>query len=147
MPAIDVVSDASVVLVWFQSEGEFEVAECRALVTAYQFKEIRLLVTTHTALELGNALLRGHRKASASQVIVALTELANVCDVVAFEPGDLEAAAILAERHNLSFYDAAYAAVAQRREVRLATLDRQLLAAGLGQRPSEICADLGLAVS
>jgi predicted nucleic acid-binding protein len=37
-------------------------------------------------------------------------------------------------------YDAAYAAAAKARHAELATLDRALLQAGLGRRPSEILA-------
>jgi hypothetical protein len=44
----------------------------------------------------------------------------------------------LAERHNLTLYDAVYAAVAQARSAELVTLDRALLAAKLGSRPSEL---------
>lgn len=44
----------------------------------------------------------------------------------------------LAERHDLTLYDAAYAAVAQSRSAELVTLDRALLDAKLGSRPSEV---------
>ena len=39
---------------------------------------------------------------------------------------------------DLTFYDATYAAVARSRGAELATLDKALLRAGLGRRPSEI---------
>ncbi len=51
---------------------------------------------------------------------------------------DLARAAQLAVEHDLTLYDAAYAAVAQRRGAALATLDGKLLACGLGSRPSEL---------
>ena len=47
----------------------------------------------------------------------------------------------LAENHHLTMYDAAYAAAARSRHAELATLDRALLEAGMGRRPSEIVAD------
>jgi predicted nucleic acid-binding protein len=52
----------------------------------------------------------------------------------------MKAAARLAERHKLTLYDAAYAAVAQGRSAELVTMDRALLEAKLGVRPSELVA-------
>ncbi|HEX7430606.1 MAG TPA: hypothetical protein VF293_00305 [Candidatus Limnocylindrales bacterium] len=51
--------------------------------------------------------------------------------------------AILAEGNQLTMYDAAYAAAAKSRHAELATLDRALLQARLGQRSSEVLADRG----
>jgi predicted nucleic acid-binding protein len=39
----------------------------------------------------------------------------------------------LAERHGLTVYDAAYLEIASRREIALATLDRQLRAAAMSE--------------
>ena len=44
----------------------------------------------------------------------------------------------------MTVYDAAYVAAARSRDARLATLDRDLLRAKLGQRPSELLNELGL---
>jgi len=88
-----------------------------------------------TAYELGNALVRGRAKATASQVATVLEALAEICPAAQLDAGELRLAAELATRHDLTFYDAAYAAVA---ESRGATLDRALLKAGLGSRPSEL---------
>ena len=57
-------------------------------------------------------------------------------------PKDLRRATELAAQHDLTLYDAAYAAVAESREATLATLDTALLDAGLGTRPSELAARL-----
>jgi predicted nucleic acid-binding protein len=138
MPAIDVVSDASVALKWFHSEGEEEVPEARALVAAHQARTVALLVLDLTAYEVGNALMRGRTKASAEQVATVLESLEEICPAVRPDTGELRLAAELAERHDLTVYDAAYAAVAESREATLATLDRALLEAGLGRRPSEL---------
>ena len=54
----------------------------------------------------------------------------------------VQEAATLAERHGLTLYDAAYAAVARARGAELATLDQALLRSGLGRRPSAILSDL-----
>jgi predicted nucleic acid-binding protein len=48
----------------------------------------------------------------------------------------------LAAQHDLTLYDAAYAAVAKNRKAALATLDKQLLDAKLGKRPSEVAAKI-----
>ncbi len=60
-------------------------------------------------------------------------------------PGDddLALAGELAAEHELTLHDAAYAAVAQRRDAPLVTFDRQLLGAGFGIRPAELLTRLG----
>ena len=138
MPAIDVVSDASVALKWFHAEGEEEVAPARALLAGHRARTVSLSVLDLTRYELGNALLRGRAAASAEQVATVLEALAEVCPAIEPTNGDLHEAAALAEEHGLTFYDAAHAAVAGRRGAHLATLDNELLRAQLGQRPSEL---------
>ena len=138
MPAIDVVSDASVALKWFHAEGEEEVPEARALVAAHQARTVALLVLDLTSYEVGNALMRGRARATADQVATVLGALDEICPAVRPDADELRLAAELAERHDLTLYDAAYAAVAENREATLATLDRALLKAGLGSRPSEL---------
>jgi predicted nucleic acid-binding protein len=132
MPAIDVVSDASVALKWFHAEGEEEVEPARALIVAHQARAIRLTVLDLTAYEIGNALLRGQANATAEQVATVLEALAEICPAI--RPDTAE----LAQRHDLTLYDAAYAAVAKNRYATLATLDAALLHAGLGRRPSDV---------
>jgi predicted nucleic acid-binding protein len=142
MPAIDVVSDASVALKWFHAECEEEVASARALLAAQRDRAVALHVIDLTVYEVGNALLRGHFKATAEQVATVLAALAEVCPAIAPTAEDLRQAVSLAEQHELTLYDAAYAAVAARRGARLATLDGELLRAGLGRRPSELVSEL-----
>jgi len=142
MPAIDVVSDASVVVKWFHSKGEEEVAESRALLEAHKQRSAALSVLDLTAYEVGNALLRGRAKASDRQVAIVLDSLAEICPALQPSREELRLATKLAARHNLTLYDAAYAAVAKSRKATLATLDEQLLDANLGKRPSELTAKL-----
>lgn len=142
MPAIDVVSDANVALKWFHADGEEEVREARALVAAHQARTAALQVLDLTAYEVGNALLRGRAKATASEVATVLEALAEICPAVRPDADDLRLAAELGARHDLTLYDAAYAAVAENRGATLATLDRALLKAGLGSRPSELSGQL-----
>lgn len=142
MPPIDVVSDADVALKWFHAEGEQEVAEARALVDAHQGRAVALSVLDLTFYEVGNALLRGRANAGAEQVATVLEALGAICPAVRPSPEERRLAAELAERHDLTLYDATYAAVAESREATLATLDHELLEAGLGTRPSELVARL-----
>jgi len=141
MPAIDILCDASVVLKWFHAEGEEEVGESRALLDLHRSRAVALSVLDLTAYEAGNALIRG-MGVPAAQSRIVLEALDVICPRLAATPPELAQALALAERHNLTVYDAAYAAVAQSRNALLATMDRSLLAAGLGSRPSEIVAAL-----
>ena len=142
MPAIDVVSDASVALKWFHAEGEEEVEPARALLEHYSRQAIRLVVLDLTPYEVGNALLRGRARVAADRVVVVLDALADICPQVAPAMDELRDAATLAESHGLTLYDAAYAAVARARKAELVTLDEALLRSGLGRRPSAVVADL-----
>ena len=138
MSAIDVVSDANVALKWFHAEGEEEVDEARALLDAHRARALGLAVLDLTPYEIGNALLRGRAGASAEQTSIVLGALGEVCITVSPSATDFRRATELAETHDLTLYDAAYAAVAERHGADLATLDRALLGAGLGLRPAEI---------
>jgi predicted nucleic acid-binding protein len=138
MSAIDVVSDANVVLKWFHDEGEQEVTEARLLLDAHRERTVALLVLDLTAYEVGNALLRGRANADADQVAIVLEALGEICPSVGLGAEEWRLATELADRHDLTLYDAAYAAVAKSRKARLATLDDELLGAGLGTRPGEL---------
>jgi predicted nucleic acid-binding protein len=142
MPVIDVVSDANVALKWFHAEGEEEVEEARALLDAHKTRAVALSVLDLTAYEVGNALMRGRAAAGADQVAAVLEALAEVCPALRPNPTELRRATELAAEHDLTLYDAAYAAVAESREATLATLDGALLNAGLGTRPSALAARL-----
>jgi len=101
-----------------------------------------LRVLDLTAYELGNALLRGRFGVDAAGVADVLDALHDICPAIAPTQDDLREAARLAAAHRLTFYDASYAAVARRRDAELATLDGELLRAGLERRPSELAARL-----
>jgi predicted nucleic acid-binding protein len=142
MLAIDIVSDASVALKWFHAEGEEEVDPARALLAGQRTRTVALRVLDLTPYELGDALLRGRLGVDAERVAEVLDALREICPAVAPSGEDLHAAARLAEEHDLTLYDAAYAAVARRHGAQLATLDGALLRAGLGRRPSELAREL-----
>jgi len=138
MPAIRVVSDANVVLKWFRSEGEEEVEAARALLEAHRERTASLSVLDLTVYEVGNALMRGQAGVSAVEAATVIEALIEICPCIRPTPEEMRVASQLAERHELTLYDAAYAAVAQGRSAELATLDRALLSAKLGSRPSEL---------
>ncbi len=144
MSPIDVVSDASVALKWFHEEGEAEVEDARALLDAYADGRLYLHVLDLTSYEIGNALLRGRPGLSADRVANVLEALAEICPSLAPTMVQLRLATLLAEQHGLTLYDAAYAAAAQARGGVLVTVDRDLLRAGLGQRPGQIIAQLSV---
>ncbi len=139
---IDVVSDASVALKWFHSDGEEEVEPARELLAGHRQRTVHLRVLDLTAYEVGNALLRGRLRISTEAVATVLGALADICRAITPSIADLAEATALAEEHQLTLYDATYASVARRRGAHLATLDRELLGAGLGLRPSELQAQL-----
>lgn len=141
-PAIDVVSDANVALKWFHAEGEEEVEPARALLAGQRGRTVALRVLDLTPYEIGNALLRGRLGVPAGRVATVLDALSEICPTIAPTNEDFSEAAALAEEHQLTLYDAAYAAVARRRGAQLVTLDRKLLRARLGRRPSDLAAEL-----
>jgi len=142
MSVIDVVADANVALKWFHAEGEEELDESRALLDAHKARTATVSVLDLTAYEVGNALLRGRARASHAQVATVLEALGEICPALTPHPEHWRSATRLADRHDLTLYDAAYAAVARARNAVLVTLDHALLEAGLGQRPSELTARL-----
>jgi predicted nucleic acid-binding protein len=138
MPAISVVSDANIVLKWFHSKGEEEVEPAHRLLDAHKERIIALSVLDLTVYEVGNALMRGRAGASAEQAATVIEALVEVCPAIRPSSEEMRLASHLAELHDLTLYDAAYVAVAQSRSAELVTLDRALLAAQLGSRPSEL---------
>jgi predicted nucleic acid-binding protein len=139
---IDVVCDASVALKWFHAEGEEGVDEARELLDHYRRRTISLSILDLTPYEIGNALLRGGTRLDAGAVGAVLDALLELCPRLAVSSAELTDAARLAENYQVTLYDAAYAAAARMRGARLATYDRDVLRAHLGQRPHDVVADL-----
>jgi predicted nucleic acid-binding protein len=141
MARIDVLADASTCLKWFHAEGEAEVHEARELLARYRERQIGLFALDLTMYEVGNALLRG-RGVPADAVTVVLDVLGELVPRWIPRPVEWARAVELSRTHGLTLYDAAYAAVAERRKAALATMDRDLLETRLGNRPSEVLATL-----
>ena len=143
MPVTDVVCDASVVLTWFHDEGEHEVEEVRSLLAAHRSGRLTAWILDLTLYELGNFLLRTLRW-PAAEAAAQLDDVRSICGVLNPAAGELRLAAQLAETHTLTFYDALYAAAARQRGAALATSDRALLAAGVGETAGTIAVRLGI---
>jgi predicted nucleic acid-binding protein len=124
------VLDCSVTLSWFMpDEGDAQGAEVRTLVT-----DEGAVVPMLWPIELGNALLfamRGRRVTSAQRktAIEALGQLP-----IEIDPKTLAKVwsdtLTLADELRLTLYDACYLELAKRRALPLATLDKELRAAG-----------------
>jgi predicted nucleic acid-binding protein len=119
--------DASVALKWFlpvEHEPDGELAR-----TA--IGRLAMRTTSLAVYEIGN-ILTLHSGWTASRIASALDLLAEICgDPVELAAQDHQRAAALALEHNLTFYDASYAAIALRTGRRLLSADRGLTVPGL----------------
>jgi len=134
------LADASVAIKWFHAAGELEVDASRRLLDAHLDGQVELLLLDLTLYEIANSLLRRHRW-PAAQVDAVLATLEDTHVAVTPAPSERRAAARLAERRGLTYYDASYAAVAALRGLDLVTADRQLLK-GYGRSAAEMAAQL-----
>ena len=136
--------DTSVLVKWFHSEGESELAEARSIREATQVGEIQARVIDLALYEMGNVLLRGLGW-SASDVANQLEDLLIICGPpLAMAAEWLRLAGELGERHRLTFYDAAWAAAANALGILLVSVDAQLLAAELAESPAAVVQRLRL---
>ena len=137
---IDVLCDTSVVLKWFHEEGEEELAPSRAILEAHAEGALTVLVLDLTVYELGNVAARALGLAG-DRVAAILDRLELICDeALHLSSASRRAAALLAAAHGLTFYDAAYWAVARERDIDLVTTDGALLKVGAGSSPTEFAA-------
>ena len=118
-----IVVDASITASWL-FEDEDEPLATKVFV---QLDRVDAIVPQLWHLEMRNILLVARRRqrltaAAFRARLAALPDLPLLTD----EQPDLNAALSLAERHNLSFYDALYLELAQRQNAMLASLDRAL---------------------
>jgi predicted nucleic acid-binding protein len=120
--------DTSVLIKWFHAAGESEFAEARAIRDAHISGDLDAHVPDLAIYEIGDVLTR-----------------ALVDSPISMAQGWLRDAAVLAETHVLSFYDASWAAAASALGISLVSADRRLLAAGLAETPTAVAARLNLA--
>lgn len=138
--------DTSVLIKWFHSEGESELAEARSIRDATQVGEVHARVIDLALYEMGNVLPRCLGW-SASDVADQLEDLVIICGPpLAMAAEWLRQAAELGKRHGLTFYDAAWAAAARALGISLVSVDTQLLAAGLAEAPAAVVKRLRLSL-
>jgi predicted nucleic acid-binding protein len=136
--------DTSVIIKWFHSEGESELAEARAIRDATARGEVSCRVIDLALYELGNVLLRALGW-GASQIADQLDDIVVVCGApLAMAPDWLRNAAAIGVAHGLTFYGAAWAAAAEALGIPLVTADTALLAAGLAESPRDAASRLRL---
>ncbi len=137
--------DTSVLLKWFHTEGESELAEARSLRDATRDGEVQARIIDLALYEMGNVLLRGLGW-SGSDIADQLDDLIVICgSPLALAAEWLGRAAVLGEAHHLTFHDAAWAAAAEAIGVSLISADAQLLDAGLAESPAAVVRRLRLA--
>lgn len=136
--------DTSVLIKWFHSEGESELAASRVLRDAHVSGEVDAHVLDLATYEVGNVLARALRW-EPTAVADQLEDLHAIVGPPLVMAGDwLRYAAALAHDHGLSFYDASWAATAHKLNMALVSADRQLLAAGLAESPTDTVTRLRL---
>ena len=122
------VLDASIAAAWlFQDESE-----PRAEAALARLAEQSAIVPQLWRLEIRNVLLTAERQGrlAAAEAVEALDDLSELPILIDTTP-DLDAAWALARAHQLSYYDALYLELAQRRNGTLATLDTALARAAI----------------
>jgi predicted nucleic acid-binding protein len=133
----DVLCDTSVVVKWFHEQDEREVGPSRAILEAHAAGRLTALVLDLTVYELGNVAARP-LGLTGDRVAQILDRLELICDVgLHLSPAARRDAAELSVAHRLTFYDAAFWAVARERDITLVTADVELLKAGAGSSPTE----------
>jgi predicted nucleic acid-binding protein len=136
--------DTSVLIKWFHDAGESEVTEARAIRDAHVRGDLDAHVLDLAIYEVGNLLARA-LKWTASDVGDQLDDLlAIVGSPIVMAQDWLRDAAVLAETHVLSFYDASWAATAAALGISLVSADRKLVAAGLAETPGAVTSRLNV---
>lgn len=136
--------DTSVLIKWFHDAGESELVEARAIRDAHIRGDLDAHVLDLAIYEVGNVLAQA-LKWTAGDVADQLDDLlAIIGSPIAMAHDWLRDAAVLAETHVLSFYDASWAATAAALGVSLVSADRKLVAAGLAETPATIASRLNL---
>jgi predicted nucleic acid-binding protein len=136
--------DTSVLIKWFHTEGELELAPAHSIRDATQSGEVQARVIDLALYEMGNVLLRSLRW-TAGDIADQIEDLIVICGPpLALGADWLRLAAELGERHQLTFYDAAWAAAAQGLGISLVSADARLLAAHLAESPAEVAQRLRL---
>jgi predicted nucleic acid-binding protein len=136
--------DTSVLIKWFHAEGEAELAEARSLRSAHVNGDLDVHMIDLALYEIGNVLVRALSWDPLDVADQLDDLLAIVGPPLMVSPDWLRQAALLAHQHNLSFYDASWAAASAELKVPLVSADRKLQGTGLAQSPTQACVRLQL---
>ena len=121
----EVVLDASVVLKWFRSESERNLAAARSLRSAFEAGELLVFAPPLLRLEIVN--VAGRRWGWAEE---SLVELAAALDALGLDLREPELGSVARwTAHGLTAYDGAYVALAEAEAVTLVTDDDFIVAA------------------
>ncbi|MFN8098880.1 MAG: type II toxin-antitoxin system VapC family toxin [Dermatophilaceae bacterium] len=136
--------DTSVLIKWFHAAGEAEVDQARAVLRAHVAGDVEAHILDLAAYELGNVLIRALRWDPVS-VADQLDDLRTIVGTPLVMTADwLRHAALLARRHQLTFYDACWAATAERLGMTLVSADQRLIDAALAESPTATVSRLRL---
>ena len=136
--------DSSVLIKWLRSDGETEIQEARSIRAAHLAGDVEARIIDLALYEVGNVLLRALRSPS-NDVADQLDDLLTICGAPLTMTADwFRLAANLAGEHQLSFYDASWAAAAGALQIPLISADSRLLAAGMAESPTDIAHRLRL---
>jgi predicted nucleic acid-binding protein len=128
---VEIVLDASVCLSWLFPDEENEWS--KAVFQRLRDESQRIVVPAHWVLEISNGLVVGSRRKRIKAEQIPLFWDALVALPVDIQPAlavmEAKRVVALSEKYSLTVYDASYLDLAQRRNVALATLDRELIRA------------------
>lgn len=132
--------DSSVLLKLFLTQGESELAETHEVIEAHAVGRLTIGIPELAIYEVGNTLIN-KGASSRAHLDAAFGLLSSLFgDPLRSDHDTLLLAGELAMTDGLTFYDASWAAFAQRNEALLISSDRQLLRAGLAISPTA-CAE------
>ncbi len=136
--------DTSVLIKWFHAAGEAEVAAARGILRAHVAGDVEAHILDLAAYELGNVLIRALHW-DPVEVADQLDDLRTIVGTPLVMTAEwLRHAALLAHRHQLTFYDACWAATADRLGITLVSTDRRLIEAALAESPTATVSRLRL---
>jgi len=120
-----IVIDTSVIIKWFSGKKERHLDQADLVLQKVAKEELGLLTLDLVYYELINALFWG-KKLSASKIAEALTVFSQIpMSVFAYEEALLKIGAKLMKKSEVSFYDAAFAALAQKEKCPLLSADEK----------------------
>lgn len=114
-----IVLDTSIIVKWFNQEAGSE--QAKIIYKQFQNQEIQIILPELVKYELGNALLKG-KKITLAKVKTILINFYKLPFVFIEEDKNLSLLSYqIAEKHNMTYYDACFLALAKREKAVLIT--------------------------